>query len=993
MRQADRTTRRAEASPRDIPPKTLESLRRVLERDLEGEVRFDALSRALYSTDASNYQIMPSGVVIPRHRDDIVKTVRACAEHGVPLVARGGGTALSGQGLCRGLIVDLSKYMHRILEVNTVEKWAWVEPGVVLDELNLALAPDGLHFPPDVATSNRATIGGMIANNSAGAHSLIYGKTIDHVLETEVVLSDGSVAHFGELDDRAPAAGSDNSSLAARCRAVVARLGREHADEIERRYPKTLRRVGGYNLDAFVPGRPVNLSRMIVGSEGTLGIVTKARLNLVDLPKAKALLVCHFATRAEALAATTAILAHEPAAIEFIDDVILRQTQGSREYAPLRDFVVGDPAALLAVEFFAGDAAQLPARIERLEADLRARGMGYHYYRALAPAAQDRVWKLRKAGLGLLMSMKGDAKPVAFVEDAAVPIERLAEYIDRVVRIVESNGTTAAMYAHASVGCLHVRPILNLKTEEGIRQYAAIAEAVSDLALEFGGAFSAEHGDGRVRSPFNEKMYGPVLYQAFREIKQAFDPQGLFNPGVIVDAEPMTANLRFGPGYETRDIATTFDFSADGGIQRAAELCSGVGLCRKKIEGTMCPSFMATLEEKHSTRGRANALRLAMTGQLGRDGLTSPEVLEALDLCLECKACKTECPTSTDVAKLKYEVLHQFYKRRGGAPLRARMFAHIERLMALGSRFAPLSTWAARSWPARVVIEALFGIDRRRRLPPFARETFTRWFTRRGGRIGYVPNEADPARSVVLFHDTFLTYNDPQIGIAVVRLLESAGWRVFLPDKKCCGRPMISKGLLDEAIANAKHNVERLLPLAERGFRIVGCEPSCILTFRDDYPELLRGEWRRKAEIVAAAAMTFEEFLAGALESGSVALDLRSGPRRVLLHGHCHQKALVGTRPSRAILSIIPGCEVEEIDSGCCGMAGSFGFEKEHFEWSQAIGERRLLPAVREAGRDTAIVAAGTSCRQQIADFTARRALHPAELLASLLAEEIESPS
>ena len=968
-------------------PDAVESLRRSLAAQIEGEVRFDPLSRALYATDASIYQIMPAGVVIPRTRADVVAVVRACARRNVPITARGAGTALGGQAIGPGVILDFSKYMNRILEIRPEEGWAWVEPGVVLDELNAVLARFGLQFAPDVATSNRATLGGMIGNNSAGAHSLIYGKTSDHILELDVVLSDGTVARLGPVEGDALDARCRADSLEGRCCAAAARLGREHAAEIERRYPKIMRRVGGYNLDEFVPGRPFNLARMIIGSEGTLGAIVAAKTRLILLPKAQALSVVHFDDPRRALEATRHVLEHRPAAVEFLDRQVLDQTEGNVEYARLRDFIVGRPEALLIVEFFGESESDLREAVARLEDDLRGRGLGYHYHRVLDAAAQKRIWKLRKAGLGLLMARKGDAKPVAFVEDPAVAPERLHEFIDRFLKIIEAHGTIAAFYGHASVGCLHVRPILNLKTEQGVRQFAAIAEQVADLVVEFGGALSAEHGDGRVRSPFMEKVFGPVLCGAFREIKRAFDPQGLFNPGVIVNAEPLTENLRYGAGYVTPEIATTFDFSADGGIARAAEMCSGVGYCRKKTDETMCPSFMATQDEQHSTRGRANALRLAMTGRLGRDGLVSREVFETLDLCLECKSCKSECPSNVDVAKLKYEFLHQYY-RRHGVPLRAKVFAHVERLMALGSAFAPLSTWLVRSRPARWMMEKALGIDRRRGLPPFARRNFVRWFEARGGRVGEIPADADPTRSIILFHDTFLTYNEPQIGIAIVRLSESAGWRVFLPEKRCCGRPMISKGLLDEAIANATYNVEHFYPLAERGFRIVGCEPSCILTFRDDYLALLRGDVRRKAERVAAACVTFEEFLADAIEKGGLALSLSPGPRRILFHGHCHQKALVGTEPAQAVLAQIPNCRVEDLDAGCCGMAGAFGYEKEHYDVSRAVGERRLLPAVREAGDDTVVVASGTSCRQQIRDLTGKSVCHPVELLAKLLKEK-----
>jgi len=984
---AQNNTTHTQGKNHAIAPERIERLRNRLAGAIEGEARFDRLSRAIYATDASNYQIIPAGVVIPKNRADVAATVRACAAEGIPLTPRGAGTALSGQAIGRGIVLDVSKYMNRILEINIAEKWARVEPGVVLDELNLEIVPQGLHFAPDVATSSRATIGGMIANNSAGAHSLIYGMTADHVIELEVVLSDGSVAQLREIAPDVLRSKCEKEDLEGRCYRTVARLGREHAEEIERRFPKIRRRVGGYNLDRFVPGKPFNLANIVLGSEGTLAVVTAAKIRLTALPKATALCVVHFETLREALVAVAPILGHKPSAVEFIERRIIEETEGHREYESLRDFVKGRPEALLAVEFFGEHESDLLEKIENLEKDLKERGLGYYFYRALDAEAQDRVWRLRKAGLGLLMAVRGDEKPTAFVEDTAVDAEHLPDFIDRFLKIIESHGTTAAVYAHASVGCLHVRPLLNLKTAEGVRKYASIAEQVADLVLEYGGALSSEHGDGRTRSPFIEKMFGPVLYGAFREIKQTFDPKGLFNPGLIVNPDPITAHLRYGAGYKTPEIPTMLDFSADGGIVRAAELCSGVGHCRKKTEGTMCPSYMVTLEEQHSTRARANTLRLAMTGQLGSEGLTSHEVFEALDLCLECKACKAECPTFVDMAKLKYEFLYQ-YQQRHGVPLRSRLFAHIETLMALGSAFAPFSTWAARSAPARLVMEKILGIDRRRRLPPFRRRTFVKWFKSRGGRVGHIPEGADPERSIVLFHDTFLNYNEPEIGIGAVRLFESGGWEVFLPDKKCCGRPMISKGLLDRARENAVYNVERLFPLVERGFRIVGCEPSCILTFRDDYLDLLRGDLRRKAEKVAQACFTFEEFLADAIEKGAIRLRLKSGPRRVLLHGHCHQKSLVGTEPARKILSLIPDCEVEEIDSGCCGMAGAFGYEKEHYEISCLIAERRLLPAVREAGPETAVVAAGTSCRQQIRDLSDKHPWHPAELLGSLLVKE-----
>jgi len=983
MEQAQRVQSGRHIDPK-LTPKA-EALRRALAARIQGEVRFDALTRGLYATDASNYQIYPLGVALPRDRDDVIAAVRICLEHEAPLTPRGAGTGLSGQAVGAGVILDLSKYMNRILEVNADEGWAWVQPGVVLDQLNAEVARHRLQFAPDVATSSRATIGGMIANNSAGSHSLIYGMTIDHVHEIDCVLSDGSIVRLGEVDEAACGERCAADTLEGRCFAAVTRLAREHADEIDRRYPKIMRRVSGYNLNQFVPGRPINLARIVIGSEGTLAVILEARVRLIPLPTAKALCVIHFDRMRDALEATNVALEHKPSAVELIDELIITQAAGSPQYARLASFVAGKPQALLAVEFYDENLAILTERIARLEEDFRARGLGYHYHRAMTIAAQNDIWALRKAGLGLIVSVKGDAKPNDFVDDTAVPVARLPEYIERFVRIVEELGSTCVVYAHASVGCLHVRPVVNLKTAEGCAQYAAIAERIADLAISFGGSVSAEHGDGRARSPFVEKAFGPVLYGAFREIKRTFDPRGLLNPGLIVDPDPITAHLRYGPDYVTPEIETALDFSNDGGMTRAAEMCSGVGHCRKRTEGTMCPSYMATMEEQHSTRGRGNVLRLAMTGQLGAEGLTSREVFEAMELCLECKACKTECPSYVDIAKLKYEFLYQYYKKHG-VPLRARLFAHVERLMALGSATAPLSSWIARGAPARWFLERFLGIDRRRGLPPFARQTFAHWFENQGGRVGVIPADADPARAVILFHDTFLNHNEPEIGQAVCRLLWAAGWNVYLPEKKCCGRPMISKGLLDEAKANARHNVAWLYPLAARGFRVIGCEPSCLLTFRDDYLDLLRGEERRQAKVVAGVCLLFEEFVAEAAKDGRLALDLHGGPKRVLLHGHCHQKALAGTQATKEVLARIPDCVVEEIDSGCCGMAGSFGYEAEHFEVSRACGERRLMPAVREAGPDTAVVAPGTSCRQQIRDLTGKKAWHPAELLASLLA-------
>ena len=951
------------------PAVRVSELQDELATALRGDIRFDAVSRALYSTDASVYQIEPAGVVLPRSRDDLRRIVEICARRNCPITMRGGGTSQAGQAIGAGLIVDTSKYLTAILELNVEQQWVRVEPGVVLDELNAQLRPHGLRFAPDVSTASRATVGGMMANNSSGARSVIYGKTIDHVIEQEVVLSDGSVVAFGPLAEGELAGKCAGDTLEARCYRTVAELASLHAQEIERRFPKVLRRVGGYNLDDFVPGRPFNLARLMVGSEGTLGVVLSAKLKLVPLPRAKAVMAIQFAHLLESLAATPVILRHRPSAVEVMDKSILDHTRKSAALETLRQsFIEGDPASLLCVEFYDDRAENLPPRLDALERDLRAHNFGYRYHHALDLAAQARVWSLREAGLGLSMAMREDAKSLSFVEDTAVAPERLRDYIERFLGIVARHGTTAGVYAHASVGCLHVRPVVNMKTDAGVRQFEAIANDISDLVLEFGGALSGEHGDGLVRSPFMEKMFGPVLYGAFRTIKQTFDPKGIFNPGKIVDAPPLAANLRFGPKYAARNPITFFDYAA-GGVAGAIEMCSGLGACRKTLEGTMCPSYMATREEQHSTRGRANVLRLTIAGRLGESGLGDRGVYETLDLCLECRACKAECPVGVDVARFKSEFLSDYWQRHGTS-LEARVLGNVSSLAAWGSRFAPLSNWIAGSAPVRRLNQRMLGVDQRRRLPQFKRHTLRH--LARGDR-----GQAD----ALLFNDTFTNHYDPEIGLAAIRVLQRAGIRTALAPNHCCGRPQISKGLLASAREMAERNTNALHADAAAGRPIVFCEPSCLSAVREDAPALLRGETRRRAEQVAAVSVLFEEY-AATLRGR---LTLKPGPTSVLLHGHCHQKSMGLVGAARTMLSHIPGASVIDLDAGCCGMAGSFGYTHAHYDVSRAIGERKLFPAVRKKAEGSVVVAAGTSCRHQIADFTGEKAIHPAVLLESLL--------
>jgi FAD/FMN-containing dehydrogenase/Fe-S oxidoreductase len=944
-----------------------DALRRELESRIEGEVRFDKISRALYSTDASIYQIEPLGVVVAKNRQDIVSALEICRRFRCPLTLRGGGTSQGGQSIGRGIQIDTSKYYNRVLEVNAEERWVRVEPGVVLDELNAQLAPLGMRFAPDISTASRATIGGMMANNSSGARSVLYGKTIDHVLEQIVALSDGSIVHFREIPRNEAPAGD---TLEAKCYRTVLGLAAEHAGEIDRRYPKILRRVGGYNLDEFTdPAKPVNLAKIMVGSEGTLGVVLEAKLRLVPLPKAKAVMVIPFADLLESLAATPIILRHKPSAVEVMDKSILDNTRQNAGLDRIRStFIAGDPAATLCVEFYADRKEDLPPRLAALEDDLRSRKLGYAYHSETDLANQARIWSLREAALGLSMAMKEDAKSISFVEDTAVAPEKLRDFIARFLDIIHSHETTAGIYAHASVGCLHVRPVINLKTEQGIRKFEAIAQQVADLVLEFGGALSGEHGDGFVRSPFMRQMFGPVLYEAFREVKQTFDPLGILNPGKIVDSPPLTANLRFGAGYKTPNPDSWFDYSEYGGMGGAVEMCSGVGACRKKLAGTMCPSYMVTREESHTTRGRANVLRLAMTGALGESGLGDGGVHAALDLCLECRACKSECPVGVDMARFKSEFLADYW-RRHGTPLRARALGNVHRLAVWGSRFAPISNWLAASPPARWLNEKLLDIDSRRTLPAWKRETFEHW----------LKGNPHPGGTVTLFNDTFTNYYDPEIGIAAVEVLERGGCHVAVVRPGCCGRPLISQGLLAEARAHAETIVDGLFPIADRGEKILFCEPSCLSAVIDDAPSLLRGEQQQRARTVAKACLLFEEF------ASQLDLPLRAGPQTILLHGHCHQKSMGLLPATMSLLSRIPAAAVVDLDAGCCGMAGSFGYTRQHYDVSEAIANRRLLPAVKTMNKGDVLVAPGTSCRHQVAELSGASAVHPAVLIRSLI--------
>jgi FAD/FMN-containing dehydrogenase/Fe-S oxidoreductase len=947
-------------------------IERELQKEIEGEVRFDPYSKILYSTDASIYQIEPIGVVIPKHKHDVAATVKLAAKHGLPLLPRGGGTSLSGQTVGHAIHLDFSKFMNQILEFNGEEGWVRVQPGVVQDELNAYLRPKGFLLGPDTASSSRATLGGMMGNNSAGARSILYGKTIDHVLEMTVVLSDGEEAVFGPLDSNQLAGRTQGERLENRLYREIRALAEQHRNEILERYPKLMRRVSGYNLDEFVKDQPFHLGRLVVGSEGTLAVVTEAKVKIMPRPKVTALGVVHFSSLVAAVEASQAILAFRPAAMELMDKMILDLGRDSLACAHLMDFVQGDPGALMIVEFYGDSRAELESRLDAMEAQLRRQRMGYAVTRALEPEQQQRVWKFRKGSQGLLMSVLGDKKPIAFVEDPAVPVENLPEFLRRFQKLLAGYDTAGGYYGHASVGCIHIRPLIDLKQASEVEKMRRISEEVCSLVMEFKGSMSGEHGDGLARSHHNERLFGPTLYRAFQNVKAIFDPRNLLNPGKVVNAPAMTENLRYGAAYRAAQIHTHYDFTREGGFARAVEMCSGMGICRKTLEGTMCPSYMATRDEEHSTRGRANALRAALSGHLPMEELTSKRMYDVLDLCLECKGCKGECPANVDIAKIKYEFLAHYYEKHG-VPWRSRLFAHIETLNRWGSRLAPVSNWVMQNPLTRQLFQRAFGIASARSFPPFARPTLVNWYAQRRR------DDVQSRQKVILFNDCFMTYNYPQVGRAAVELLERAGFEVLLVDKACCGRPMISKGFVEEARRCAAKNVEALKGYAAQGIAIVGCEPSCLLTLRDEYLDLIQGE---AVKSVSQQSLMIEEFLVRVSQQGRWKLKPGGAGRKLLLHGHCHQKAHIGTVPLVRCLTELGGFEVNEVDSGCCGMAGSFGFEAEHYSLSQDIGKRRLFPAVKAASAETQIVAAGVSCRQQIEHGTGRTARHPVELLA-----------
>ncbi len=995
-------------------PAPLADVAATLQRRITGEVRFDGWTRSLYSTDASLYQIQPLGVVIPRTVEDLHATLEVAAQAKLPVLARGSGSSLAGQAVGAAIILDCSKYLTQVLAVDAEARTATVQPGVIHAALNRKLAPLGLMLGPDPASSERATLGGCVANNASGSHSILYGLMADALVEADVLLADGAAARFAAHDPASLPALARRPGLEGQIYSQVAEIVRSHAPDLHAGWPRHWRRASGYTLDRLLPALApelgplpaatrftpralppdhgmLNLAPLLAGSEGTLALLTRLTLRLERRPTHTAVAVVHFAQLLDACAATVDILERNPSACELLDKQLLDLARLQPEWARRMGWVQGDPATLLLVEFSGEDERALLAEVAALEAHLHTRGWHGAVVRALDARTQADLWAVRKAGLNILASRRGDIKPIPGIEDVSVPPEHLADYLEQLLRWCREQGVDSiadvGVYAHASAGCLHVRPLVNVKTAQGVATMAAMAEHALTLCLRFAGAFSGEHGDGLARSALNPRLFGPELYGALRQVKAAFDPHGLLNPGKVVDAPPLTDSLRMGAGYATIDVTagrtagTVFDWSSDFGFAPAVEMCNGAGVCRKLDVGVMCPSFMATRDERDSTRGRANALRNAMAGRLPHDALFAPEMAGVLDLCLGCKACKSECPSSVDMARIKAEYLVHYHARHG-LPLFNRLMGMLPALNDALWRWAP---WGAPALNALLRarlfrrVQGAIGVAPERTLPLYARRPFSRQFA---ALRQSEPNLPD-APAVLLFHDTWTESNEPEMGLATVRLLRAAGYRVLLAEgRACCGRPLITGGQADKAIPWVNHNVALLAPWAAQGLPIVGIEPSCILTLRDEAPALAAD--KRRAALVAGAAFTLEEFVVRETARGRFAPRWKTAPGRVLLHGHCHTRALVGNEPALQALRLA-GYAVELIAAGCCGMAGDFGYEANHYAISRTIAEDRLLPALR-AAPGALIVASGTSCRRQISDLAGREALHLAQALALALA-------
>jgi FAD/FMN-containing dehydrogenase/Fe-S oxidoreductase len=948
-----------------------------LKQEVQGDILFDDFSRGRYSTDASIYQLMPVGIVIPASEDDVQIALQIAVEEGVPLLPRGSGTSQNGQAIGEALLIDSTKYLNQVIEFDKAARTICVQPGIVLDQLNQYLKPHGLFYPVDVSTANRATLGGMTGNNSCGARSIRYGNMVHNVSSVEALLADGTHAHFKSVNGPP----EDNLAYQHLVQKML-ELGQREASEIRSRFPKLLRRVGGYNIDELIKEEP-NMGRLLVGSEGTLGFFKRIHLDLQPIPPEKVLGVCHFPSFYEAMDATQHIVKLDPDAVELIDRTMIELARDIPIFAStVNRFVRGEPEALLLVEFAGENGDQQLRRLRQLVELMGDLGFPDSVVEASDKEFQNAIWEVRKSGLNIMMSMKGDGKPVSFIEDCAVQLEDLAEYTRRLTDIFDKHGTTGTFYAHASVGTLHVRPILNMKEESGATKMRSIAEECMEMVREYKGSHSGEHGDGISRSEFHEPMFGKRMVENFEEVKRAFDPTNLFNPGKIVNPHRMDDReiMRFKPAYSPIALDTSLDWSEWGGFHRAIEMCNNNGACRKATVGTMCPSYRVTKDEQHLTRGRANTLRLAITGQLGDDGFTSNAMYQAMDLCVSCKGCKRECPTGVDMAAMKVEFLYHYHQKHG-LSVRNRLFAYLPRYAHKLRRLGFLLNLRDKIPGIATLSEWLLGLSRERRLPHWRRDHF-------------LPHDEDimvseGEREVVLLVDTFNSCFDVENANAAREVLNAAGYRVIYPQpvKKgrplCCGRTFLSSGLLGEAKLEANRMLDALMPYTERGVPIVGLEPSCLLTLRDEYKVLIPGD---DTDELAKNVFLLEEFLATEHATGRLHLDLKPiVSKKALLHGHCHQKAFNVMSAVQKVLSLIPELEVKTIDSSCCGMAGSFGYEKEHYDISMKMGSLSLFPAVKEADTDVLIVADGTSCRSQIEHGTGRQALHVARVLQMAL--------
>ncbi|MDP6651563.1 MAG: FAD-linked oxidase C-terminal domain-containing protein [Gammaproteobacteria bacterium] len=952
-------------------------LARRLKQELQGDVLFDDFSRGRYSTDASIYQLMPIGVVIPHNDQDVEAAAKIAAEEGIPVLPRGGGTSQNGQAIGEALLIDSTRHLNQVVEFDQAERTVCVQPGMVLDKLNRYLRPHGLFYPVDVSTANRATLGGMTGNNSCGARSIRYGNMVHNVRSVEALLADGSRAHFKSVNGDQ----QDNPAYQNLVQQML-EMGKREAGEIGARFPDLLRRVGGYNIDELINDQP-NMGRLLVGSEGTLGFFQRIHLNLQPIPSEKVLGVCHFPTFYQAMDATQHIVKLDPAAVELVDRTMIELARDIPIFAPtVNRFVQGEPDALLLVEFAGDDRDKQLHSLGQLVELMGDLGFRDAVVQATDAEFQNAIWEVRKSGLNIMMSMKGDGKPVSFIEDCAVQLEDLAEYTHRLTDIFHKHGTTGTFYAHASVGTLHVRPILNMKQEAGATKMRAIVEECLKMVREYKGSHSGEHGDGISRSEFHEPMFGKRMVENFEEVKHTFDPTNLFNPGKIVNPHKMDDReiMRFAPGYAPIAMDTKLDWSEWGGFNRAIEMCNNNGACRKANVGTMCPSYRISRDEQHLTRGRANTLRLAITGQLGEDAFTSDAMYQAMELCVSCKGCKRECPTGVDMARMKIEFLDQYYAKHG-LSLRDKLFAYLPRYAPKLRRFSFLLNLRDQIPGIATLSQWIFGLTSKRRLPRWRSDHF----------VSQVEDAviAEGEREVVLLVDTFNNCFEAENARAAMAVLSAAGFHVTYPRPVdggrplCCGRTFFSSGLLDEARVEVNRMLDTLIPYVERGVPIIGLEPSCLLTLRDEYVALMPGT---DTEALAENSFLLEEFLAAEHDQGRLNLNLRAiDAKQALLHGHCHQKAFAVMSPVQKVLSLIPELEVSTIDSSCCGMAGSFGYEKEHYDSSMQMGELSLFPAVREADEDVLVIADGISCRGQISHGSGRQALHVVRVLQMAL--------